>query len=124
MSLLLDTHVVLWWLDDSPALTDELKGRLDQQPDVYLSAATVWEVTIKQSIGKIIEPVGLPEIIKDCGFRHLPITADHAVAAGRLPLIHRDPFDRILIAQARCEGLTLATHDPWIHKYDVDLLLV
>lgn len=124
MSLLLDTHVVLWWLTDDPALPDDVKVTLDQQPDVYLSSATVWEVSIKQSIGKITEPTHLPEIIKNAGFRDLPITADHAVVAGRLPLIHRDPFDRMLIAQARCEGLTLATRDPQIHKYDVDLLRI
>jgi PIN domain nuclease of toxin-antitoxin system len=124
MSLLLDTHVVLWWLTDDPTLPDEVKARLDQQPDVYLSSATVWEVAIKQSIGKIIEPTNLPEIIRDAGFRHLPITADHAVVAGRLPLIHRDPFDRMLIAQAQCEGLTLITRDPQIHKYEVDLLRI
>jgi PIN domain nuclease of toxin-antitoxin system len=124
MSLLLDTHVVLWWLTDDPTLPDEVKARLDQQPEVYLSSATVWEVAIKQSIGKIIEPTNLPEIIRDAGFRHLPITADHAVVAGRLPLIHRDPFDRMLIAQAQCEGLTLITRDPQIHKYEVDLLRI
>lgn len=124
MSLLLDTQVVLWWLTDNTALPNEVKTRLDQQPDIYLSSATVWEVAIKQSIGKIIEPAHLPEIVKDAGFRHLPITAARAVVAGRLPLIHRDPFDRMLIAQARCEGLTLTTRDPQIHKYDVDVLRV
>ena len=124
MSLLLDTHVVLWWLTDNPALPEEVKKQLDQQPDVYLSSATVWEVALKQSIGKIIEPPDLPKIIKEAGFQHLPITADHAVVAGRLPLIHRDPFDRMLIAQAQCEGLTLTTRDPQIHRYDVDLLRI
>ena len=61
MSLLLDTHVVLWWLADDPALADDIKDRLDHEPDVYVSAATVWEVAIKQAIGKLPEPAGLPD---------------------------------------------------------------
>ena len=124
MSLLLDTHVVLWWLTDAPDLADDVKQRIDDEPGVHLSAATVWEVAIKQSRGKITEPANLPEIIEDAGLRHLPITARHAVVAGRLPLIHRDPFDRMLIAQARCEGLTLVTRDANIHRYDAALLRV
>lgn len=125
MSLLLDTHVVLWWLTDAPELADDLKHRLDHEPAVYLSPATVWEIAIKQSVGKLTEPENLPEIVLHAGFRHLPITAEHAVVAGRLPLLHRDPFDRMLIAQARCESLTLLTRDPQIHRYsDVALLHV
>lgn len=124
MSLLLDTHVVLWWLTDAPQLADDMKQRLDHEPAVYLSPATVWEIAIKQSIGKLTDVHDLPEIVKGAGFRHLPITADHAVVAGRLPLLHRDPFDRMLIAQARCESLTLVTRDPQIHRYDVALLQV
>jgi PIN domain nuclease of toxin-antitoxin system len=122
VSLLLDTHVILWWLTDDPALKDDVKARLDIDPDVYVSAASVWEVAIKQSIGKLAEPADLPEIVRDSGFRELPITAAHALAAGRLPLIHRDPFDRVLVAQARCEGLTLASRDPRVRRYDVPLL--
>ena len=123
MSLLLDTHVVLWWLTDAHELDDEVKRQLDQEPAVYLSPATVWEIAIKQSVGKLAEPENLPEIVADAGFRHLPITDEHAVVAGRLPLLHRDPFDRMLIAQARCEGLTLVTRDPLIHRYDNVALL-
>jgi PIN domain nuclease of toxin-antitoxin system len=123
VSLLLDTHVVLWWLTDDPALADDLKDRLDHEPDVYVSAATIWEIAIKQAIGKLKEPTDLPERVRDSGFHELPVRSDHAVAAGRLPLIHRDPFDRILVAQARCEGLTLVTRDPEVRKYDVALLV-
>ena len=124
MSLLLDTHVVLWWLTDDPTLAAEIKDRLDHEPDVYVSPATIWEVAVKQSIGKLDKPADLPERIRDSGFRHLNITAEHGIAAGRLPLIHRDPFDRMLIAQARVEHLTLVTRDAEIPKYDVDVLAV
>jgi PIN domain nuclease of toxin-antitoxin system len=122
MSLLLDTHVVLWWLADDPTLSADIKARLDHEPDVYVSSATIWEVAIKQAIGKLKEPADLPERVRDSGFRPLPITADHAIAAARLPLIHRDPFDRMLIAQARCEDLTLVTRDPYAQRYEVSLL--
>ncbi|GID26700.1 type II toxin-antitoxin system VapC family toxin [Paractinoplanes brasiliensis] len=121
MSLLLDTHIVLWWLTDDPTLAADLKDRLDHEPDVYVSAATIWEVAIKQALGKL-KPDDLAERIRDSGFRHLDITAAHSIAAGRLPLLHRDPFDRMLIAQAKSEGLTLVTRDPEIAKYDLDIL--
>ncbi|HYN96251.1 MAG TPA: type II toxin-antitoxin system VapC family toxin [Pilimelia sp.] len=121
MSLLLDTHIVMWWLTDDPTLADEIKDRLDQELDVYVSSATVWEVAIKQALGKL-DPPDLPEQIRDSGFRLLDITAEHGIAAGRLPVHHRDPFDRILIAQAQLEGLTLITRDTHIQKYDVDVL--
>lgn len=124
MSLLLDTHVVLWWLTDDVALSDEVKTRLDDEPDVYVNPASLWEVTIKQSIGKLSEPIDVAEEIRDSGFRELPLTFHHAIAAGRLPLIHRDPFDRMLVAQAQCEGLTLASRDAHIQRYDVALLQV
>ncbi|GAA0442039.1 twitching motility protein PilT [Actinoplanes capillaceus] len=124
MSLLLDTHVVLWWLTDDPALAAEIKERLDHEPDVYISPATIWEVAIKQSLGKLGMPADLAECIRDSGFRHLNITIEHSIVAGRLPLIHRDPFDRMLIAQAQAEHLTLVTRDVHIQRYDVSVLPV
>ena len=124
MSLLLDTHVVLWWLTDDPTLAAEVKNRLDHEPDVYVSPATIWEVTIKQSLGKLDKPADLAERIRDSGFRHLNITAEHGIVAGRLPLIHRDPFDRMLVAQAQVEHLTLVTRDAHIQKYDVSVLSI
>ena len=123
MSLLLDTHVVLWWLADDITLAGEVKARLDHEVDIYLSSATIWEVTIKQSLGKL-GPADLPERVRDSGFRPLPITAEHGIAAGRLPLHHRDPFYRMLVAQAQTEGLTLVTRDSDIQKYDVSVLAV
>ena len=123
MSLLLDTHVVLWWLADDPTLPSDIKDRLDHEPDVYVSTATIWEVAIKQAIGKLPGPADLPQRIRDCGFQPLAINADHAITAGRLPLIHRDPFDRMLVAQAQCEGHTLVTRDENCRKYDVPVLV-
>jgi PIN domain nuclease of toxin-antitoxin system len=122
VSLLLDTHVVLWWLADDPSLSEEIKDRLDHELDVRVSAATLWEIAIKQALGKIAAPTDLPERVRDSGFRELPIGFSHAIAAGRLPLIHRDPFDRMLVAQARCEDLTLVTRDPRCQQYDVATL--
>jgi PIN domain nuclease of toxin-antitoxin system len=122
VSLLLDTHVVIWWLTDDPTLSDDIKDRLDHEPDVFVSAASIWDVAIKQALGKLKEPANLPERIRDCAFRELSIRSDHAIEAGRLPLIHRDPFDRILVAQARCEGLTLVSRDPEVQKYEVAVL--
>lgn len=119
MSWLVDTHVVLWWLGGDRRLGEEVKRVLDHEPDVHLSAASVWEVAVKQAIGKLEGPPDLPELMTSTGLRLLDITARHAAAAGRLPLLHRDPFDRILIAQARTEGLTLVTADAHVHRYDV-----
>jgi PIN domain nuclease of toxin-antitoxin system len=124
MGLLLDTHVVLWWLADDPALPEAVSQRLDHEPNVYVSAATIWEVAIKQAIGKLHEPAGLPEIIRGSGFAELPISSQHAMTAARLPLIHRDPFDRMLVAQAQNENLTLVTRDARCQKYDVAVLAV
>ncbi|GAA4820335.1 type II toxin-antitoxin system VapC family toxin [Actinomycetospora corticicola] len=122
MGLLLDTHVLLWWLADAPELSDDLKERLDLDPDVHVSAVTVWEISLKQALGKLTGPSDLPEIVERAGFRPLPVTSRHGIAAGRLPLLHRDPFDRMLVAQALSEGLTLATRDHDVQRYDVDLL--
>jgi PIN domain nuclease of toxin-antitoxin system len=122
VSLLLDTHVLLWWLADDLQLPGDIKDRLDHEPDVHVSAATIWEIAIKQALDKITAPADLLERIRDTGFRELPIRYAHAAAAGRLPMIHRDPFDRMLVAQARCEDLTLVTRDQHCQNYDVKIL--
>jgi PIN domain nuclease of toxin-antitoxin system len=121
MPLLLDTHVVLWWLVDDPGLSEAIKDSLDHDPDVYVSTATVWEVAIKHALGKLVGPTDLPEQVRDSGFRSLLIADEHAIVAARLPRHHRDPFDRMLIAQALVEGLTLVTRDPEIQKYAVPI---
>ncbi|MFD8147691.1 type II toxin-antitoxin system VapC family toxin [Streptomyces sp. NPDC059708] len=124
MRLLLDTHVVLWWLADSAELSGEIKDLLDTEPAVYVSAVSPWEIAIKQSLGKLTGPEDLAERVRDSQFTSLPITAGHGVRAGRLPQHHRDPFDRLLVAQAQIEGLTLVTRDKWIEQYDVRVLPV
>jgi PIN domain nuclease of toxin-antitoxin system len=124
VSLLLDTHVALWGITADPSLGHELLDRLRHDPDIFLSPVSLWEITIKQAAGKLAGPADLAERVRDMGFRELAITHAHAVAAGRLPAHHRDPFDRMLVAQATVEGLTLVTRDPEIQRYEVDLLVV
>ena len=120
--LLLDTHVLLWWAQDADDLSDELKERIDTELEVYVSAATMWELSIKAAAGKIELPDDLAEWAEQSGLRALPIDMTHAVLAGMLPMIHRDPFDRMLVAQALAEKLTLVTRDRFIQKYDVPIL--
>lgn len=124
MKLLIDTHVVVWWLLDSPTLSDETKDLLDTEALAYVSAVTPWELAVKQALGKLEGPADLPERAQHCQLKALPITALHGIRAGQLPPHHRDPFDRILVAQAQTEGLTLVTRDKHIPLYDVPVLTV
>ncbi|KPM51410.1 twitching motility protein PilT [Frankia sp. R43] len=124
MKLLLDTHVALWAITADPTLDEAFLDRLRHDPDVFLSPVTLWEITIKQAAGKLGGPSDLAEHVRGMGFAELPVNHAHAIAAGRLPVHHRDPFDRMLVAQATVEGLTLATRDANIQHYDVDLLVV
>ncbi|MFI6651649.1 type II toxin-antitoxin system VapC family toxin [Streptomyces sp. NPDC050529] len=124
MRLLLDTTVVMWWIADSPQLSASLKELLETEPAVYVSAVSPWEITVKQFLGAFEGPGDLAEQVRDLRFRALPITAAHGVRAGRLPMVHTDPFDRILIAQAQAEGLALVTRNRWIPQYDVQVMSV
>ena len=120
LKLLLDTHVLLWWLEDNALLNAKAKATIIKgQNQVYVSAATTWEASIKKSLGKLKAPDDLDGIIKDERFLELPISCYHGQLAGQLPPIHRDPFDRMLIAQAQAEGLTLLTGNLNIMKYSV-----
>ena len=121
MRLLLDTHVVLWWLMDDDTLAAEVKETIETEAEVFISAASVWEIAIKQALGKLTGPPDLLDVIADCGLAELPIRSRHAIEAGGLPPLHRDPFDRMIVAQARCEGLTLLSRDPRVQRYDVSL---
>ncbi|CAM5465876.1 hypothetical protein SAVIM338S_03038 [Streptomyces avidinii] len=122
MSLLLDTRVVLWWLNGE--LPEKIRDLLTREPDVYMSAVTPWEISVKQAAGKLTGPEDLAVRAQGTQFRSLPIVAEHGIRAGRLPAHHRDPFDRILIAQAQSEGLTLVTRDKFIPLYDVPVMTV
>jgi PIN domain nuclease of toxin-antitoxin system len=121
--LLLDTHVVLWWMDDPRVVSEEARRSIaDPGSDVFVSAAAAWEITIKKSLGKLEAPDDLDVAIKDARFETLPITVRHAVEVQHLPPIHQDPFDRIQIAQAIHEDLTLVTRNARILTYDVRTL--
>jgi PIN domain nuclease of toxin-antitoxin system len=124
MSLLLDTHIALWAITGDATLDDEFLDRLRHDPDIFLSPVSLWEITIKQATGKLTGPADLAGQVRDMGFGELPVTYRHAIAAGRLPPHHRDPFDRMLVAQAAVEGLTLVSRDESIARYDVDILKV
>ena len=124
MTLLLDTHVALWAISGDATLGEEFLDRLRHDPDIFLSPVSLWEITIKQAAGKLAGPADLAERVRDMGFRKLPVTHAHAIAAGRLPPHHRDPFDRMLVAQATMEGLKLVSRDKSIALYDVDILKV
>lgn len=120
MSLLLDTHVLLWWLDDSEDLSNKARDAIaDGKNMVCVSAATVWEIEIKRALGKLEAPGGLLSELERHRFTPLAITHAHAEAAARLPRHHTDPFDRMLVAQARIEGLALVTRDARIARYRV-----
>ncbi len=122
MSLLLDTHIALWAITGDATLDGEFLDRLRHDPDIFLSPVSLWEITIKQATGKLAGPADLAERVRDLGFGELPVTYAHVIAAGRLPAHHRDPFDRMLVAQAAVEGLTLVSRDESIARYDVDIL--
>ncbi len=123
MSLLLDTHILLWWLsDDSLLPTAAREAIASPQTEVLVSAATAWEIAIKQAAGRLDAPEDLLEAVEANDFQTLTITAAHAVDAAALPPHHSDPFDRMLIAQARAETLTLISVDNRFPKYDVELL--
>ena len=122
MRLLLDTHALLWWLDADPRLDPAAVSAIGDADTVMVSAASAWEIAIKQALGKLTGPDDLAGELVTNGFTPLPITVAHASTAGALPPHHPDPFDRMLVAQARLEGLTLVTRDPRLADYGVALL--
>jgi PIN domain nuclease of toxin-antitoxin system len=120
--LLVDTHAVLWWLADDEALTDSARTVMaDPQNDLLVSTASVWEAAIKRALGKLTAPDDLPDVIEEEGFVFLPVTPLHAWGVGTLAPHHRDPFDRLLIAQAQAEGLVIVTGDERFAAYGVDV---
>jgi PIN domain nuclease of toxin-antitoxin system len=121
---LLDTHILLWWIEDDPKLRADLRATIaDPANEALVSAATLWEAAIKRALGKIrFETPVLLAALDQGGIDVLPITADHALAAGDLPRHHDDPFDRMLVAQAIARGVTLITRDSWLRAYPVAVI--
>ena len=121
--LLLDTHAFLWWMEGGSALAAASRAAIES-PDsiVYLSAASAWEMIIKRAKGRLDSPADVVEALDASGFRELPVRIEHAEAVGALPPHHADPFDRLLIAQAQVEGLTIVTRDEAFEAYEVPLL--
>jgi PIN domain nuclease of toxin-antitoxin system len=118
--LLVDTHALLWWLTDDAALSPAARDAIaDPVNEPFVSSASIWEIAIKRSLGKLTAPDDLPDRIADEGFPWLPISANHAWQVRELPLHHRDPFDRILVAQALIERLPIITADPHFGRYGV-----
>ncbi len=123
MRLLLDTHVVLWALADDRGLAEEARAAIvDGSNAVYVSAASAWEMAIKKALGKLRAPDDLEQQLVSHRFQPLDVNVGHGLAVEGLPLHHRDPFDRLLVAQARVEGLTIVTRDSRLSHYDVPTL--
>lgn len=122
MSLLLDTHVFLWWRENNPRLHGDARWAISEASAVYVSAASAWEVAIKVGTGKLRIPGPVEAAVEQSGFEKLPVEFRHAAAVIALPLHHGDPFDRMLIAQAITEGLTVVTHDRLFAPYGIPVL--
>jgi PIN domain nuclease of toxin-antitoxin system len=121
--VLLDSHVVLWWDTDLSKLSDDQREAIgDSNNQIFVSAVTVWELGIKRSSGKVILGESIRLLARRLGFVELPITMEHSEAAASLPLHHKDPFDRMLVAQAMVEGLTVVTADDVLRRYGVACL--
>lgn len=125
MRILLDTHIYLWWLQDSPKLSPLARDIISSATEVYVSSVSLWEAAIKITFGKLDADITeLAAQILPCGFIELPVTAKHVLQLMHLPDLHRDPFDRMLVAQAMCEPLRLLTADAQVASYSdlVDLV--
>lgn len=120
--LLLDTQVFLWWRMDDPRLAAAVRAAVAEAELVFVSVASAWEAAIKMALGRLRLPDRFETGVVDSGFERLLISFAHAERAGGLPVHHSDPFDRMLVAQAQAEGLTLVTHDRRLAPYDVDVL--
>lgn len=127
MTALLDTHVFLWWAGDDPRLPDRVRELVQNTANtVYLSAASGWEIAIKLGIGKLHLPtppeVVIAELLNADAIQALPVSMTHALHVLSLPLLHRDPFDRLIIAQSQLERLPIVTSDPQIAQYPVEVI--
>jgi PIN domain nuclease of toxin-antitoxin system len=121
MKLLLDTHVAIWWLDGDRRLSGATRSAIESAAEAYLSVVSLWEIFIKQDKGRLDLPAGFTDALRD-DFAALPLTVDHVLEERGLPLVHRDPFDRMLVAQAVAEGLTIVTADRALADFQVSVL--
>jgi PIN domain nuclease of toxin-antitoxin system len=121
---LLDTHLVLWWMEGEVSKISKraLAALGSEGMEPVVSAVTVWEVAIKRSLGKVKARAGMQDEIERAGVELLPVTARHADLVASLPLHHRDPFDRLLVAQATAENIPLVTSDKSLRRYDVEVI--
>jgi PIN domain nuclease of toxin-antitoxin system len=125
LNFLIDTHILLWWLADDSALSLKTRELIsDENNLIFVSAASIWEMIIKKTLGKLKAPDDVEEVLKENNFKELPITVQHSIAVGYLPNYHKDPFDRMLVAQAKCEKLTLITADEKLTFYEVSHMKV
>jgi PIN domain nuclease of toxin-antitoxin system len=126
MKFLLDTSIFLRSLDGFDQLNKQAQQVFTEGEEIYLSAASSWEIVVKYGVGKLNLPHApgkwIPETLTKFSIRALPITLMHTIAVGELPTHHKDPFDRILVAQARSEGMLLMTEDSEVNKYPVEIL--
>lgn len=121
MRLLLDTHVLIWW-DEGEGLSEDVVETIRDADQVYVSAASAWEIAIKAALGRIETTRRVGDVAGESGFEELPVRLAHAAAVRDLPLHHRDPFDRMLVAQVRVERLGLVTRDRVFRRYGVDIV--
>ena len=118
MNVLLDTHILLWWLDDSDDLSSRAREIISNPSNtIFISAVVLWEIRLKQSLGKLTLPSGFEAALADGSFEALPLTAAHTLGIAGMPWHHRDPFDRMLVAQAAAEGFTFLTADRALAAY-------
>lgn len=123
MRILIDTHIFLWWDQQLRRVPRPLRAAIeDGASEIYLSAASVWEIAVKRAIGKLRFDQPIVAVVMALGFEILPVTGAHAEHAGGLPRHHNDPFDRLLIAQATLEGMVLGTQDQLMRPYGVAVL--
>lgn len=122
MNLLLDTHVVIWFLAGRAELRAEARRAIESADHAYVSAATIWEIATKVARGRLEVPSDFADLLQDLGMLQLSLDWEHARVAGGLPLHHRDPFDRMLVAQAIVEHLTIVTRDEAIPRYPVPVI--
>jgi PIN domain nuclease of toxin-antitoxin system len=123
MRCLLDTHAFLWWVSDDSSLGSAARGLIgDPEVEVFVSAASIWEIAIKTTLGKLEFDADPLVEVRANGMRELAMTGRHALTAGSLPRYHDDPFDRMLVAQAKLESMILVSRDAQLRQYGVDLV--